>query len=55
MLVDFALKVLTLCPLSGTINLKVMPIYSTKEAAERLGLSPDHVREPLIKFVKRDF
>ncbi len=37
-------KLLALYPLSVIIHPEVMLMYSTKEAAERLGLSQDHVR-----------
>ena len=46
---------LTIHPLSVIIT-SMTPIYSTKEAAEKLGLSPDHVkllaRKGLIKAKK---
>ena len=37
-------KLLTFYPLSVIIYPEVMFMYSTREAAERLGLSQDHVR-----------
>ena len=39
-----SIDLLTSYPLSVIIAVKVVLMYSTKEAAEKLGLSQDHVR-----------
>ncbi|MFC1939301.1 helix-turn-helix domain-containing protein [Chloroflexota bacterium] len=47
---------MTLYPISVILGMEVVLMYSTKEAAERLGLSQDHVkllaRKGLIKAKK---
>ena len=47
---------MTLHPYTVIIYIEVMPMYSSKEAGERLGLSPDHVillsRKGIIKAKK---